>query len=115
MHEVIRRLIAVDLVDDGAYAHGVLQHCLSRHMGPRGTTTELRRRGVAAALISQVVRAAERDGHFDDAAVGLARDVAARTARLDPEVRRRRFWAAGVRRGHDPEALRRAAAAVFAS
>lgn len=106
---VIDRLAQVRLLDDRAYAESTVRYCANRLMGRRGTVAELTRKGVDRTLAEQVVAQAEAAGVFEDAAWELGRRYANKTAGLDPAVRRRRFWSAGGRKGHSPDALRRVA------
>ncbi|NEG70129.1 regulatory protein RecX [Bifidobacterium choloepi] len=109
----IDRLLELHLLDDRLYAESVTRVCANRMMGRRGTEFELRRRGVDRATAQRVVREAEEQGVFVDAAWQLGRAVAKKTAGLDPGVRRRRFWAAGGRKGHDGADLADVAATLF--
>lgn len=106
---VVERLIELKLLDDQAYAESTLRYCLNRLMGERGAVMELRRKGVDCALASRVVEEAARQGLFEESAWELGRKVCCKTRGLDRQVRLRRFWAAGGRKGHSPEALRRVA------
>ena len=111
--EVIERLIRVQLIDDRAYAESVVRYCAGRMMGRRGTVMELTRKGVDRRLAEQVCGEAEQAGVFEDAAWELGRQVARKTRGLDRQVRQRRFWSAGGRKGHSPEILRRVAAELL--
>lgn len=110
---VIARLIEVNLLDDEAYAQSVLRACIARNMGARGVLQELRRKSVDPALAARTVSEASECGAFEECAWELGRQVAAKTAGLDREVRYRRFWSAGGRRGHSPEMLRAVARELF--
>ncbi|PWG64791.1 RecX family transcriptional regulator [Bifidobacterium callitrichidarum] len=110
---VIERLIAVRLLNDEDYAESVIRVCAGRMMGRRGAVMELSRKGVDRALAQQVADEAERRGVFEDAAWELGRRVARKTKGLDRQVRQRRFWSAGGRKGHSPETLRRVAAELL--
>lgn len=107
--DVIRRLIELGLLDDEAYARSVVRYCASRMMGGRGTVMELRRKGVPASLAGKVTGEAAAQGVFEEAAWELGRSVARKTRGLDRQVRMRRFWSAGGRKGHDADTLRRVA------
>ncbi|NEG54458.1 regulatory protein RecX [Bifidobacterium platyrrhinorum] len=111
--EVLERLRRVDLIDDRAYAESAVRYCAERMMGRRGTVMELTRKGVARALAEETAARAEADGVFEESAWELGRRTARRTAGMDRQVRMRRFWAAGGRKGHDPETLRRVADELF--
>lgn len=107
--EVIERLIRVQLLDDRAYAESAVRWCAGRLLGRRGTVMELTRKGVDRSLAEQVAAEADEQGVFEDAVWELGRQVARKTKGLDREVRRRRLWSAGGRKGHSPDALRRVA------
>lgn len=110
---VIARLIRVRLIDDEAYAQSAVRYCASRLMGYRGAVMELKRKGVNRQLARHVCDEAESQGVFAEAAWELGRRTARKTAGLDVEVRKRRFWSAGGRKGHDPEVLREIAQELF--
>ncbi|KAA8817351.1 RecX family transcriptional regulator [Bifidobacterium callitrichos] len=107
--EVIDRLTELHLLDDRDYAESVVRYCAGRMMGRRGTVMELTRKGVDRALATSVADEAESEGVFEEAAWELGRQVARRTRGLERQVRQRRLWSAGGRKGHDPETLRRVA------
>ena len=111
--DVIARLIRVRLIDDEAYAQSAVRYCASRLMGYRGAVMELKRKGVDRQLAQHVCDEAESQGMFAEAAWELGRRTARKTAGLDVEVRKRRFWSAGGRKGHDPEVLREIAQELF--
>ena len=111
--DVIARLIRVRLIDDEAYAQSAVRYCASRLMGYRGAVMELKRKGVNRQLARHVCDEAESQGAFAEAAWELGRRTARKTAGLDVEVRKRRFWSAGGRKGHDPEVLREIAQELF--
>ena len=93
--DVIVRLIRVRLIDDEAYAQSAVRYCTSRLMGYRGAVMELKRKGVDRQLAQRVCDEAESQGVFAEAAWELGRRTARKTAGLDVEVRKRRFWSAG--------------------
>ena len=111
--EVIERLIRVQLIDDRAYAESAVRYYAGRMMGRRGAVLELARKGVDRKLAEQVCGEAEQNGIFEDAAWELGRQIARKTHGLDHQVRQRRFWSAGGRKGHSPETLRRVAAELL--
>lgn len=111
--DVIARLIRVRLIDDEAYAQSAVRYCASRLMGYRGAVMELKRKGVDRQLAQHVCDEAESQGVFAEAAWELGRRTARKTAGLDVEVRKRRFWSAGGRKGHNPEVLREIAQELF--
>lgn len=104
--EVVCRLTEVGLIDDEAYAESALRYCLSRMMGYRGAMTELVRKGVDRALAQRICDQARQEGAFEEAAWELGRHSARKTQGMDPQTRKRRLWAAGSRKGHDPAMLR---------
>lgn len=114
VEDVIERLRRVQLLDDKAYARSAVRACAARLMGRRGAVVELIRKGVERSLAQQVCDEAEEQGVFVDAAWELGRRTARKTAGLDRDVRRRRLWSAGGRKGHDPEILREIARELFA-
>lgn len=107
--EVIARLTRVGLLDDRAYAESAVRYCVGRCMGRRGTVAELVRKGVDRGLAETVAAQAEQCGMFEESAWELGRRYARKTVGLETAVRRRRFWSAGGRKGHDPGVLRRVA------
>ena len=111
--DVIARLSRVHLINDEAYAQSAVRYCASRLMGYRGAVMELKRKGVNRQLAQHVCDEAESQGVFAEAAWELGRRTARKTAGLDVEVRKRRFWSAGGRKGHDPEVLREIAQELF--
>ncbi|KAA8827832.1 regulatory protein RecX [Bifidobacterium myosotis] len=113
VERVVERMVDLLLINDHDYAESVVRVCAGRMMGRRGAAMELDRKGVDRALAVQVLDEAERQGVFEDAAWELGRRMARKTQGLDRQVRQRRFWAAGGRKGHNPETLRRVAAELF--
>ena len=113
--EVILRLQRVELIDDQAYAQSAVHYCVTRMMGRRGALMEMIRKGVDRQLAEESARIADEQGAFTDAAWQLGRSVASKTSGLPREVRRRRFWSAGGRKGHNPEILREIAHELFDS
>lgn len=113
--DVIDRLLQVGLLDDRSYAEDLLRSCLGRDMGERGALNEMTRKGLPRSLAQEVVAQAAGEGLFVDSAYELGRKVAAKTRGLDMQVRRRRLWGAGGRKGHDPGLLSQVAADVFGS
>ncbi|WP_420830109.1 regulatory protein RecX [Bifidobacterium saguinibicoloris] len=113
VEQVLDRLAELRLLDDREYAESVVRACMGRMMGRRGVLAELARKGVDRPVAAAVAQEAEERGLFEEAAWELGRRTARRTAGLDRDVRRRRFWSAGGRKGHDPETLRRVAAELL--
>ena len=113
--EVIDRLERVDLIDDSAYAQTAVRYCAGRMMGRRGAVMEMIRKGVDRQLAEETARIADEHGVFVDAAWELGRSVASKTSGLSRDVRKRRFWSAGGRKGHNPEMLREISHELFDS
>ncbi|WP_348519443.1 RecX family transcriptional regulator [Bifidobacterium sp. ESL0732] len=111
--DVVMRLVDVHLIDDEDYARSVVRSCAGRMLGFRGTVMELKRKDVDDLLAQQVASEARDQGVFEDAAWQLGRKVAVKTEGLELQIRRRRFWGAGGRKGHDPETLRRVCHELF--
>jgi len=110
--EVLERLAAVGLVDDVEYARAFLAGRLGRRAaGWRRLLQELRRRGISAADAGEArTRLEEIQGAADEVAMArrVLTQVAARYARLDPQVRRQRLYALLVRRGFESDAIEQA-------
>ena len=113
IEDVISRLQRVGLIDDRAYAQLVVRHCAARNMGCRGAIMEMLRKGVDRSLAEEIASIADEQGVFVDAAWQLGHSVDAKTKAFDNEVRKRRFWSAGGRKGHEPEILRQVAYELF--
>lgn len=95
---VIARLAAAGLVDDDAFARYWVENRESfRPRGRRSLRFELRRKGVADA----VIESATRDIDELDGAYRAARDRAERLSSLDYDVFRRRLGGFLQRRGFD--------------
>lgn len=110
---VIDRLTQLSLLDDEAYAQSALRYCLNRLMGQRGAMADLTRKGVDRQLAMRVCEQAREQGAFEDAAWELGRQSARKTVSLDQQTRKRRFWSAGGRKGHNPATLGEVAHALF--
>lgn len=111
--DVIERLTRVQLIDDEVYARSAVRYCASRLMGHRGAVMELTRKGVDRGLARHVCDEAEDQGVFVEAAWKLGRRIARKTTGLDSNARKRRFWSAGGRKGHNPEILRQISQELF--
>ncbi|WP_422113259.1 regulatory protein RecX [Gardnerella sp. DNF00536] len=98
---VIQRLLELHLLDDYQYAHTVIRSCIARMLGAKATRMELQHKKVDPAAIAQCMASAQESGVFNEAAWELGRKTAQRTKNLEPLVRRRRFFAAAARKGHD--------------
>ncbi len=112
---VINRLLELHLLDDNQYAQMVIRSCAARMLGARATRIELQRKNVDPSAVSQCVTSAENSGVFTEAAWELGRKTAQRTKNLEPLVRRRRFFAAAARKGHDLSVINEVYAALFIS
>ncbi len=113
VEEVIERLSAVNLIDDRAYAQSAVRYCIGRMYGRRGAINELVRKGVERPLAAEVVDEADKHGAFEESAWELGRSVEHKTRGLDRQVRKRRLWSAGGRKGHDPAVLQIVAHELF--
>lgn len=103
------------LIDDEQYAQSVIRSCISRTLGERATRMELQKKGVASAIITSSLQDARENGVFEQSAWSLGKKVAQRTKNLEPDVRRRRFFSAGARKGHDLSTLNEVYYALFKS
>lgn len=112
---VINRLIELHLLDDNQYAQMVIRSCVARLLGARATRMELHLKNVDPDAISKCVELAQNSGVFTEAAWELGRKTAQRTKNLEPLVRRRRFFAAAARKGHDLSVINEVYAALFIS
>lgn len=110
---VVSRLTALGLIDDAEYARSVVRSCLSRRLGERATLTQMRLKDVAEPDARRALDEARGEGAFERAAWELGERVEARTRGMDRQIRLRRLWGAGARKGHDAETIRRVAAELF--
>lgn len=113
VEQVIETLTRVQLLNDEEYAESVIRSCAARQYGERGTLTQLWRKGVDKQIAQGAVRQASDNGVFEDCAWELGRSVAQKTMGLDPAVRKRRFWSAAGRKGHNPETIRQVCEELF--
>ncbi|GGI12674.1 hypothetical protein GCM10007377_02140 [Galliscardovia ingluviei] len=113
IERVIERLTAIQLLDDYEYAQSVCRQCVARMMGAAGARMTLLRKDVDAALASQVVQEMQETGAFDEAAWQLGHQSARKTQGLDSKVRKRRFWSAAGRKGHNPAIITQIAHELF--
>ena len=97
----LERLAERGYLDDLAYARGFAHSRMTgRAYGPRRVRTELARRGVAPAVVSQVLAEREHDAVEDAGGVlGAARRRLNAMRGLAPDVARRRLVGWLVRRG----------------
>ncbi|WP_236632688.1 regulatory protein RecX [Bifidobacterium xylocopae] len=110
----VKRMEELGLVDDESYARSYLRYCLGRNLGERGALREMTRKGLETSLAERVVAQAAERGLFVDSAYELGRKLARRTRGMDPQVRKRRLWSAGGRKGHNPSLIRQVAGDLFA-
>ena len=113
VEDVIELLTRVRLLDDRAYAESVIRYCAHRMMGRQGTIMELTRKGIGRSLAQETCAVADEQGVFIESAWELGRSVERKTRDLEPAVRRRRFWNAGGRKGHNPGTLSEIAHTLF--
>jgi regulatory protein len=112
IEEVLGRLAAVGLVDDGEYARAFLAGRWGRRAaGWRRLEQDLRGRGVSREDVARArARLEENVGAVDEVA-GARRVIqqsARRYAALDPRTRRQRLWALLSRRGFDSDTIEQA-------
>ncbi|MFU0469046.1 regulatory protein RecX [Gardnerella vaginalis] len=112
---VVNRLEELHLVDDERYIQSFIQSCASRMLGERATRVELQRKGIPISASSILLQEARENGVFEDAAWELGRKVASRTRNLDECVRKRRFFSAGARKGHDLSVIKEIYEELFAN
>ncbi len=112
---VVNRLEELHLVDDERYIQSFIQSCASRMLGERATRVELQRKGIPISASSQLLQEARENGVFEEAAWELGRKVASRTRNLDEFVRKRRFFSAGARKGHDLSVIKEIYEELFAN
>lgn len=98
---VVKRLCELRLLDDCQYAQLVIRSCVARMLGARATRLELQRKNVESSVISRSISQAQEEGVFEEAAWELGKKTVQRTRNLDATVRKRRFFAAAARKGHD--------------
>lgn len=113
VERVLVRLEELGFIDDQAYAQSYLRYCLSKNLGESGVFREMKRKGVEASTAERVIASAVNEGLFVESAYELGRKVAKKTMGLDENVRRRRLWSAGVRKGHSPALIKQVAADLF--
>lgn len=106
--DTLERLERVGLIDDAAFARQVADHRFgTRRSGVRAVSHELLAKGVAPALVAEIVGDA---GEFEeDRAEALARSRAARLRSVEPAKAFQRLSSLLMRRGYGPETARRAA------
>jgi regulatory protein len=114
IREALDRLEQTGLLSDEAVASAEAASRLRRGEAPARVTQQLRRKGVAGALVSGAVAEAMREGEFDEEAA--CRTVAEKRARTlptnDPVTSRRKLLAFLLRRGYSGGVARRVAREV---
>lgn len=98
---VVKRLCELRLLDDCQYAQLVIRSCVARMLGARATRLELQRKNVESSVIASSISQAQEAGVFEEAVWELGKKTVQRTRNLDATVRKRRFFAAAARKGHD--------------
>lgn len=107
--DVLVRLERVGLLDDRDFARQVAEHRFGvRREGSRAVTGELLRKGVSAAIVAEVVAAAQ-GGDEELRAQELAVSRASRMQGLEPAKAFSRLSSFLMRRGYSPDMARRAA------
>ncbi|HXY31722.1 MAG TPA: regulatory protein RecX [Gemmatimonadaceae bacterium] len=107
----IERLTTLGLLDDTAYAVGVVRSKIAgAAFSLRRVRTELTRRRVARDVADKAISmvAAEEGPRVRDALDRLTSRKARSLASLSPDVQRRRLWAHLARRGYDVDEIRAA-------
>jgi regulatory protein len=108
IQDSIRRLQAVGLVDDEAFARELAEHHVnSRRSGRRAVVGALAAKGVSRRVIEEAV--ADLGQGEEERALELARQRAPRLAGLPPEKAFGRLSSLLMRRGYDPTTARDAA------
>jgi regulatory protein len=115
VHSVVERLEELCFVDDQAYAQSFLRYCISRNLGERGTFAEMLRKGLDSSTAEGAIFQARQEGLFVESAYDLGRKIAKKTSGLQDDVRKRRLWSAGGRKGHDPSLIKLVADDLFDS
>ncbi len=106
--DVLERLERVGLIDDAAFARQMAEHRFGvKRSGMRAVTSELLAKGVAPALVAEVV--GEAAPGEEERAEALARSRASRLGALEPAKAFQRLSSLLMRRGFGPEVSRRAA------
>ena len=108
------RLEGVGLIDDEAFARAVAEHAFTRRKsGRRAVASALAAKGVSPAVAGAVLDDLGGDAD-DDRADELARARAVRLVGVPPDKAFQRLAGFLMRRGHSPEAARRAARRALA-
>lgn len=105
----LERLEGVGLIDDEAFARAVAEHAFERRKaGRRAVASALAAKGVSPGVAAAVLDDLGGGGD-DERADELARARAIRLTGVPPDRAFQRLTSFLVRRGHSPEAARRAA------
>ncbi len=110
--DVLERLERVGLIDDAAFARQLAEHRFGvKRSGSRAVTSELLAKGVAPAIVAEVVAEVVEGGALgeEERAEALARSRASRLGALEPAKAFQRLSSLLMRRGFGPEVARRAA------
>jgi regulatory protein len=105
----LERLERVGLIDDEAFARAVAEQAFTRRKsGRRAVASALSAKGVDPSVATAVLDDLGGEGD-DERAADLARARAVRLAGVPPDKAFQRLSSFLMRRGHSPEAARRAA------
>lgn len=105
IEKVLSTLVRMQLLDDEAFARGILTKCLRKMMGASATRREMHGKGIDSFTASRIVKEAEQQGDFEESASRLVESVARKTAGMDYEKRMRRLIGAAQRKGHSASAI----------
>ncbi len=108
IEEVIADLQRLNLLDDHAFARRWIEARMERAAGARKFALDLRRKGVDAAIIDEVLAEFKAQLNSPDRALDLLRKQAWRYRGLQREKAQRRMLGFLARRGCDPQAARKA-------
>lgn len=73
------------------------------------------KKGVSSTVVCSTLQEAREDGVFEEAAWELGRKLSLKLKSLEDNVKRRRFFSAGARKGHDLSTLNEVYYALFKS
>lgn len=111
---LLDRFSELDLVDDVAFAE---QWVSTRHrvkgLSRRALSDELRRKGVAADIVSDATQAVGHEDEVSAAEVLARKKLRAMASITDPVTIRRRLTGALARRGYGPDVIYRVLATVL--
>lgn len=97
--KVIAILQRMQLLDDEAFARGVLSKCLRKMMGASAVRRELTSKGIEHSLAAHVIREAEDRGDFEESARRFVESMARKTEGMEYAKRMRRLASAAQRKG----------------